>query len=960
MSIKRACVAKLMGCACITALLPAVAFAQDAAGRGEANAEDIIVTGSRVITNGTNSPTPVTAVTTEQLQATTPGNIYDALQKLPSFVPFGGQRVASTGGANQSGNYLNLRSLGPQRLLVLLDGHRLPPTAANGAVDTNILPQMLIERVEVVTGGASAVYGSDAVSGVVNYVIDRDFNGVKVQAQKGISERGDNPTFRAGIAAGTDLFGGRGHIEASFEHYYSGGIDSPRARRYGPEACTLGAGTAAQPYVVELTPCRNGRSSYGGAFEGGPLNLMGFNANRQLVPFNPGTPLDLRPYGGTSLAPGFINIGGEGASLDQSLLAGLKTDQAFGRFDFDISDDLSFYLQGSYTHSLNDNDYVNVFITPQLVNHDNAFLRAKLTPAQLALLDASPATSSRFHRIVDDAPDFRVKSTTETVLANAGLTGNLAGFRWDVSYLYSQTKQNTAMVNNLNAAKFMAATDAVLNPANGQIVCRATLTNPGLYPNCQPLDVFGPVSTTPAAWDSVRERTSYLLTSTMHDVAGSISGTLLDNWAGPVRVALSGEYRHNSVTTVSNAPPAPVNCTGLTMTSCGTGLFAINYVLNTVANTDISQSVYEGALEANIPLLRDFVLAKSLDLNLAGRFTHYSTSGNVKTWKVGVDWHLTDDLRFRGTISRDIRAPTLYDLGGPSILALGTYVDLHTGVNSGAPLLTGPNPDLVPEKADTKTVGLVYRPSWLPGFSVAIDYYEIKIGNAIASLNGVSQIVQQLCEDAGGTGPYCSLYVRPFPFSNRGPENYPTRVLSQPVNIANTKTHGVDGEVNYTFDGLGGTFNLRGLVSYQPRYTTVQFTNQPTIEIAGTVGSAVAAISAIPTWRVAAFIGYDMGSFSINTQTRWRSKVRYNKDARFIYSGDATVSAVSYTDLSLTYRIPHDDRTAEFFITVQNLFDKHAPLFTGAAATTSLGVYPALPADDVIGRHFTAGFRVRF
>lgn len=950
MSIKRANIAKLMGCACIAAFMPAAAIAQGSGNTSSADDEDIVVTGSRIITNGNNSPTPVTVVATEQLQATTPTNIYDALQKLPSFLPSGGQRVAGTGSTNSSGNYLNLRSLGPQRLLLLLDGHRLPPTSSTGAVDTNILPQMLVKRIEIVTGGASAVYGSDAVSGVVNYIIDRDFNGVRVEASKGISQRGDVPTTRAGIAAGTSLFGGRGHIEASFEHFDSGGLDSPKLRKWGPQWCTLGGGTIAQPYQVELPHCANGRSNFGGVFLAGPLNLLGFNGSRQLVPFNAGTPVP----------PGVINLNGEGAYLDQSMLADLNTDQAFGRFDFDLSDNVHFYAQGGYTDSYNANDYVNVFLTAQRVNHENPFLRATLTPAQRAALDANPTTFSSFFKIEDTAPDFRVVSTTKTALATAGLTGDIGGFRWDVSYSYSQVKQRTSMLNNLDVAKYMAASDVVTNPANGQPVCRVTLTNPGLYPGCEPLDIFGVEGTTPAAWDKVRTRTTYLLTSTMHDVAGSIGGTLLDNWAGPVQVNLSGDYRHNSINTVTNAIPAPINCTGLASTSCGTGLYALNFVLGTAANVAASQEVYEGALEANIPLLRDFVLAKSLDLNLAGRYTHYSTSGSVKTWKAGLDWHVTDDLRFRGTISRDIRAPTLYDLQGPTTIALGTFDDLfHTKINSGTAIQTGANPDLVPEKADTFTVGAVYRPSWLPGFSLAVDYYKIKIDNAIASLSGTNPIVQQLCQLDNGTGPYCSLYVRPLPFSDRTAANYPTRVLSQPVNVANIKTHGVDGEVNYVFDGLGGKFHLRGLVSYQPSFTQVQFSNQPTIEIAGTVG-VPGVVSAIPTWRVATFIGYDAGPLSVNVQNRWRSKVRYNKDSRFIYTTDATVPAVSYTDLAFSYTIPHKGFTGEFFVAVENVFDKQAPLYTGQSATTSIGVYPALPADDVIGRHFTAGFRARF
>src|SRR6218665_3614634 len=451
MSIKRTMIANLMGCGCIAALLPTMAFAQDAAPRSSSEeAEGIVVTGSRIITNGNNSPTPVTAITTEQLQTTTPGNIYDALQKLPAFLPSGGQRVASNGGTNGSGNYLNLRSLGSQRLLVLLDGHRLPPTSSDGSIDTNILPQMLLKRVDVVTGGASAVYGSDAVSGVVNFIIDPKFNGVKVQVQKGISQRGDNPTFRAGLAAGTELFGGRGHIEGSFEHYQAGGLGSPWDRKYGVDRCTLGGGTVAQPYQVKLSNCRNGRPSFGGSFlNGGPLTGTVFNADRQLVPFIPGR----------QVPPSAIVIGGDGAYNDPSLLADLNTDQAFGRFDFDVSDDIHFYLQGSYADSRNSNDYGYVFVSNQRVNRDNPFLRSKLSAAQLAVIDGSTATFSNFFKNVTEAPEFVVTSKTKNIMAQAGLNGSLAGFRWDIAYIYGQNKQNQANPNNVNVAKYLDGTD---------------------------------------------------------------------------------------------------------------------------------------------------------------------------------------------------------------------------------------------------------------------------------------------------------------------------------------------------------------------------------------------------------------------------------------------------------------------------------------------------------------------
>jgi iron complex outermembrane recepter protein len=209
----------------------------------DVNEPNIIVTGSRV-SNGDNMPTPVTIVATEQLEKTTPSNIPDALNKLPVFARSQGQQSGGSAGANNAGNYLNLRGVGVIRSLILFDGHRVPPTAANGAVDINTIPQILIKRVDVVTGGASAVYGSDAVTGVVNFIVDRDFEGFKFQVQGGVSEYKDNGSFRAAGAFGTNFANGRGHFEASLEHYETDGIQTKFDRPYGDLlASTVGNGT---------------------------------------------------------------------------------------------------------------------------------------------------------------------------------------------------------------------------------------------------------------------------------------------------------------------------------------------------------------------------------------------------------------------------------------------------------------------------------------------------------------------------------------------------------------------------------------------------------------------------------------------------------------------------------------------------------------------------------------------
>jgi len=370
-------------------------------------------------------------------------------------------------------------------------------------------------------------------------------------------------------------------------------------------------------------------------------------------------------------------------------------------------------------------------------------------------------------------------------------------------------------------------------------------------------------------------------------------------------------------------------------------------------NSFAKQSVSEAAIEVDVPVLANLPLVESFNLNGAARYTHYTTSGSVTTWKVGADWHMGGGLRLRGTVSRDIRAPTLNDLFAGNTRSGTGFSDPHTGQNLGTTLQTGGNPNLKPEKAKTFTAGLVYQPRGLPNFSVAVDYYNIKISDAISILSGADANVANLCEQSNGISVYCDLIIRPLPFSDRSTANYPTLLLSQPVNVATTKTHGIDAEINYRFNLAGGQLSLRGLGSYQPKFTTVQFPNELAINNAGVAQRA--------KLRASVLVGFQTGGFAITTQTRWRSAVKYNGDPRIIFAEDYRVPAAAFTDLSVSQSVNGFGGEAELFLNVSNLFDKAPPVYPGAGATVAIGgTFPALNSDDIVGRAFTVGFRGKF
>src|SRR5471032_1882284 len=323
--------------------------------------ESVVVTGSRVISDAVNSPTPLTVLDVSQLQATTPSNIADGLNKLPEFIGSQNTRSVNNASTDTAANVLNLRSFGSQRTLVLLDGQRVVASNANGTVNVDTLPQLLVKRVDVVTGGASAVYGSDAVSGVVNFILDKDFKGFKVNANSGISTYGDGMTYKVGAAAGTELFGGRGHLEGSFDYYHADPIydfQRPEKGNNGDWILT-GAGTAANPF----TDTPNGNLT---AFSfGGKITCAGTTANPCLAngqqfisngvigPFNPGTPT------GTAN----INSGGDGThSLYANVTASAKLAQAFTRFSYNVDDTTTFYINLRASEAENRANFVQSYI----------------------------------------------------------------------------------------------------------------------------------------------------------------------------------------------------------------------------------------------------------------------------------------------------------------------------------------------------------------------------------------------------------------------------------------------------------------------------------------------------------------------------------------------------------------------------------------------------------------------
>jgi outer membrane receptor protein involved in Fe transport len=790
----------------------APALAQDAAAAPAADAEAIVVTGSRVIQNGNNSPTPLTVVGAEQLLASTPTTIASALQQLPVFQNSMGQNTGTgggNGGPNGAANAPNIRSLGLYRTLTLFDGKRLQPSTDTGLVTIDMFPQMLLKRVDVVTGGVSAVYGSDAISGVVNFVTDNKFKGVSIKAQRGISGLGDDPITDLGIAAGFDLFDGRGHFEASLEYFDDPGILDMSSRRLGQlwqvegsvPGSTAAAGSATNPFKL-YSNVRNAQTTFGGLVRSGIYAGQQFAANGVLSAFQAGAAT------GTS---GF-QVGGDGGYInDASLKGSLRAKRAFGRFDFDLTDDVHFFTEGFGAKNRNSYNDTTLSMSNVTLRTQNPFLVAA---GYGSGTDTTTFTYSKYL-----GPQLGPHTKTfdlESYYVNAGLDGKIGTFRWELGGSWGKSIQKWTTVRNINLQHLAAALDSV--SVGGNIVCRinadAITTNDD--PSCAPFNPFGPSAASPQSLRYLTDTTVGTSTGTIVDLAGSIAGSPFDTWAGPVNLAVSGEWRRTGLSATSEIPPEDkANCAGI-LYNCTQGTTNLHQVTFGITPL-VHQTVKEAALEAEVPLLRDVPMVRDLTLNLAGRWANYDTFGDAWTWKIGGNWRISDDLMIRATRSRDFRAPNLNNLYGPGTVSRSNVIDQLTGATlTNAPSQGGGNPNLKPEIGNTFTVGAVYRPQWLPGASLSVDFYRIRITDAIAAINGTNASIQKLCNASGGTSTLCELIVRPNPYSDTSTANNATYFYNRSINAASIETRGVDTELNYQTKLAGRPLSLRVLATYQP------------------------------------------------------------------------------------------------------------------------------------------------
>lgn len=1006
--------------------------AQDAA--DGAQTEDVItVTGSRIRTDGMQAPVPVTVVAAEEIEALSPGALITGVSQLPQF--YGNQTPNSGNFFARSGyGALNMRGLGTNRTLTLLNGRRMPSTSAFGGVDINLFPEAMLQSVETTTGGASAAYGSDAVAGVVNFILDTDYEGLEINLQGGITDREDGENYEVSAAWGSDFAGGRGHILASGEYYNQKGIFSYAGRDWYQGWAPYGAGTIADP--IKFAPgFVSANSTPDGLISAPGTAIHGwrFNPDGTVGPGVTGSILQ-NAVGTAGSRTAGTDIPGTATYQDNntelaSLYPDLERYSAFVYADYDLTDNLTVF--GQYLHGKtsifqfsNTRGSFGVPQTALTIFSGNPYLPANLQ----TLMTQNNIASFQLRRqgTFADVGQMYIDDETTQHIGTTGFQytvpgdGFMADWNVDGFYQYGHSRRNWRQLG-LRVDRIFAAVDAVRDPNNpNNIVCRVSTTAGGAaaFPGCSPVNLFGRGGgsrPTPAGYDYVvgfepgqsitapvyyasdgfasgetrtyetEEEKVYNTVFTQHFAELAFSGDIMDLWAGTLAGAFGGSYRRDGIRQLVNDPTnpsanndtfRPVRCNdasiGLRGVNQGDCTNTVGVQFSKVSNIRGNAEVWEAFGELLLPLYdSDNFTANA---NGAFRWADYSGSGQIWAYKGGLEFgFLQDQLRLRSTFSIDVRAGNLserFDKTG----GVANIDDPRTApIDSiGVTRFSGGNPLVRPEEAETFTAGLVFRPDWLSGFSFSLDYYNIRIQDAISQV-GTQSVVDRCFKDKAQE--FCDLITL-----GDGSIATPTSTATFTgalvgdlfVNVARAAVEGLDMETSYNTDItlLGGdeTLGLRALGSWLISRTDTNSAGV-TSNLAGQVGFGGGAYQPYADFKMTGSLTYRNGPFNAMLQARYTDDGLQNACGQpgrcsfATYSSsvhaDNRVPSVTYLDLRLGYDFEFAGTEAAVSFNVTNLTDEDPPVTPSWTALAESSTQYNSAVYDVLGRRYTLGLRVK-
>lgn len=950
---------RIVGSASVLAVLLSstamgTAWAQQTAAAPVA-AEEIVVTGTRIVRDGYEAPTPTTVVGAEALAQQAAPSVIEYLNTVPTF---SGNYTPASSTRHSSGSpgtaSVNLRNLGTVRTLVLVDGQRSVGSNPTGLVDVSTVPEQLISRVDVVTGGASSAYGSDAVAGVVNFILDKRFTGVKGEIAGGITTYGDDPNWKVALTAGTPFANGRGHFTISGSASANRGIllADRDWNKQGWQIITNPnyTPTNGEPNNLLLNHVGPATMSKGGIIVSGPLKGIAFGEG--------GTPYRFA-YG--PLVSGALMQGGEWWAQDVHIDLGatleprLSRQNIFTRVSYELSDNVEVFAQANWYHidSLS-YAYGNLFFGGLPTSTSNPFLPAEVA-AQAATLGLSQITLG--HSYADMGRN-GLSDSRHTLRSVVGINGafEAAGtdWTWDAYYQTGTSRNSNRVINSRNNERYNLAVDSIRDPATGAIACRVNVdADPSNdAPDCVPYNPFGIGVNSQAALNYVLGNAYRFQKFTQDVVAATISGDPFDTWAGPVSVATGVEHRRE----VSTGFVGADNLTN--------PWYAGNY-RPTLGKYHVS----EAFLETVVPLARDESWARNLELNGAVRGTDYSSSGYVTTWKVGFTYSPIDDLTFRVTRSRDIRAPNINDLFASGNTTTNNAIDPATGLSVQYRSTNRGNVSLNPEKADATGLGVVFQPSFIPGFNASVDYWNIDLKDAITTVT--AQQTVDLCYQ--GNPAFCQAINGGAPLISTG-SAFDNQIFIQPFNLAQQLVRGIDFEAGYQLplaivsESWEGEVSLRGLATrYLKNYQNNTLT-PPTDSVGGNADGGP------PRWRWSASATYTNDPLTVTFLARGVSSGKYNTSFIECTSGcptstatnrtinDNSIAGATYFDISFNYEwlVGSDNATSiETFLNVRNLFNTD-PVIIGYIGNFAADVTVSNPLNyDQNGRVFRAGVRFK-
>lgn len=893
-----------------------------------ADETDVVVTGSRIERAGFDQPTPTTVIGAVELRMGQRPNLAQVLNDSPQFRPTTTPQV-SVGNTSSGSAPVDLRGLGVVRTLTLINGRRFV-----GNNNLNYIPLGLVDRVEVVTGGASAAYGSDAVAGVVNVLLKKSVSGVTIGGQSGISSRGDGFRYGADITAGTSFADGRGQLMFSGEYVKDESIPDRNSRpNLGSAAIVrLNPTSATDLRQVLLRDINFGNQTTGGLITNGVLAGQMFNDDSTLRAYRGGVSLAANPA--TTPFPAQVIGGADAIGLYDAIpvTTPLERISTFGRASYDFGS-VKLWAEAAYGRSRSAYPFIPNIGLPSsyTIQASNPFVNTSIRTA----LAAAGQTSFNIGKFLN-GPFMAIYDGTRTQKEGAvGLDIDL-GSNWKIQahYSHGEIDFKQRAPNSIIASRFSNAINAV--SSGGQAVCAinadAITTNDDAA--CRPLNLLGAYAASPESLAYVRGTQMNDTVNKLDAGAIQVTGDLFSLWAEPIAVAFGAEARFEEQLSVSGAPDLAFAYGGLNLYGS-----PVNGGFN----------VKEGFGEIAVPVFNVEGKVK-LDLNGAARYSDYSRSGGIWSWKGGATVGLFDSLLLRGTRSRDIRAPTITELFSTQGINIGPLVDQDSAGRLAANPLYNPTPQqvttfsggnvgLVPEIGHTTTLGATFSPKFIPGLNLSVDYYSIGIDGQITTLsasnltlacrNGSTAACARITRDATGTVSV---------------------VRSNAQNIAQFKTKGVDIEASYVTSlsrisgSIPGSLRVRVLASYVKEAIT---------DTGVSVTDSAGDVFLLPHWRGFASVSYQADSFGLDARLRYIDGGTVNK-LLIDNPATATLEGLVNNDVPSTYYL---DLGAQFKVAdrftllanVNNVFDRQPPIST---------VGPAF--HDAVGTYFTFGARVKF